>query len=218
MEFIEPVKLFEFGPVVRNIPQENKTLYLTFDDGPCDLTPDVLKILRDKKIKATFFVVGRRVKDHLDVFHQIKTDGHTFGNHSLDHLSRHYFTSQTKLLDWIKESEDILVKQLQMESVGFRPPAGICTPPLQRALDQLKIPLILWKRRFYDSVFSWTPEKALKSLEKTEGGDIILLHDRQRPKNREIFLKTLEVYIDQAKVKGFSFESLRRKLCESAKN
>ncbi|QGG57910.1 polysaccharide deacetylase [Paenibacillus sp. B01] len=62
-----------------------KTVYLTFDDGPSEHTAQVLDILREQGIKATFFMVGRQVKAHPELVQRTREEGHAIGNHSYDH-------------------------------------------------------------------------------------------------------------------------------------
>ncbi|QJC53587.1 polysaccharide deacetylase family protein [Paenibacillus albicereus] len=62
-----------------------KTVYLTFDDGPSEHTAQVLDILREQGIKATFFMMGRQVKAHPELVQRAREEGHAIGNHSYDH-------------------------------------------------------------------------------------------------------------------------------------
>src|SRR5690554_2116174 len=71
-----------------NIPNKNKTVYLTFDDGPIpEVTPWVLSKLEMHQSKATFFCNGDNIKKHPDIFKQIIEKGHTVGNHTHHHIN-----------------------------------------------------------------------------------------------------------------------------------
>jgi peptidoglycan/xylan/chitin deacetylase (PgdA/CDA1 family) len=205
-----------FGPVVRRIPQKGNWLYLTFDDGPQTSTPEVLEVLEQLKISATFFLIGNSAKNNRSLIKEMKKLGHAFGNHSIDHAYQPFFQSRDKILQWLSQSEELLASELGHESVGFRPPAGVQTPPLHWAANNLQLPLILWSRRFFDTVVKWTPSRALNSLDKTQSGDIILLHDGQSQKRLPEFLLTLKIYIEEARKRGFEFETLNRKVCVEA--
>lgn len=205
------------GPSIRRIGEAHgstKVLYLTFDDGPNPIsTPKVLETLKNQGVSATFFVIVKKALEQRSMLQQITESGHTIGNHSLDHKYRSFFQGRTKILNWIRESEDILNHTLNIQTVGFRPPAGVRTPELAGALKQLQIPLILWNKRFFDAHLPLNKTQALRSLSKTASGSIILLHDSQAIHRIAGFVNTLSLYIDQAKSQGFEFRALSRDLC-----
>jgi peptidoglycan-N-acetylglucosamine deacetylase len=202
--------------IIRNIPESEasrKTLYLTFDDGPdAASTPSVLKTLEREQVLATFFVVATKAKAERALLERILADGHSIGNHSLDHGYRAFFASQQKMTDWVWESEQEFANLL-VEPVGFRPPAGVVTPPLKRALASKSLPLVLWQTRFFDTTFTWSKGSAERSLRSAKAGDIILLHDRQPASRLDGFCETLEHYIRAARAQGFSFARLTSELC-----
>jgi peptidoglycan/xylan/chitin deacetylase (PgdA/CDA1 family) len=197
---------------IRNI-SDGKKIYLTFDDGPSPwATRRILQVLKDENVLASFFLVAERALAHQDILREILSAGHTIGNHSFDHTYGAFFASQKKIDAWIQLSKDRF-SELHVETIGFRPPAGVVTPPLKRALKRLQEPLILWTVRFYDAVFPWTPSRARRSLKKTPMGAIILLHDSQPPSRVEAFCETLKIYIRAAKEQGFEFGLLTAELC-----
>ena len=70
-----------------NLPREEKTLYLTFDDGPIpEITPWVLSLLKAFEAKATFFCIGDNIQKHPQIFRQVIAEGHSIGNHTFNHL------------------------------------------------------------------------------------------------------------------------------------
>ena len=206
------------GPSVRRIREENtgkKTLYLTFDDGPnSDSTPEVLETLEACHVPATFFIVARKAEAKRELVAEIRSRGHAVGNHSLDHRYGSFFAGKTKMLEWISNSEKMLTDAAGVPSVGFRPPAGVRTPELQWALKQLGLPLVMWERRFFDTVVPWNEQRAVRSLAQSTSGEIILLHDSQPVQRLPGFLKTLATYIKTAQDQGYEFRVLTRALCE----
>ena len=117
-----------------------KRVFLTFDDGPVPgLTEEVLKILEKHKVKATFFVVAEKAAEHRSILAQIVKDGHSIGNHSLNHSFRPFFAGRKTMIDWISSSENTLQDLTGAASVGWRSPAGIQTPPLHYALKKTKL-------------------------------------------------------------------------------
>ena len=78
------------------------------------------------------------------------------------------------------------------------------------------MPLVLWNIRFYDTVLKWTSPRAEKSLQRTQPGDIVLLHDSLRARLRAPFAETLDFYLHTAKQNGYEFALLTRELIAHA--
>lgn len=202
-------------PSIRRIEPtgQEKFVYLTFDDGPDpSATPAVLDCLAELNAPATFFLVAEKLAWFPDLVRRICENGHAVGNHSLDHRYRVFFRSGHAMKEWIKEAEQEF-RRHGLESVGFRPPAGIRTPPLHRALHALDLPLVMWSERFFDTRRVWSRARADHALQRLTPGAIILLHDRQRPERLGTFLDTLRHFIIQARAMGFEFRSLSSDVC-----
>lgn len=203
-----------FYPSVRRIaPRANeKTLYLTFDDGPDPVTtPAVLALLGRLQAPATFFLIVEKMRRYPELTQRIRAEGHAIGNHSLDHGYREFFSSGRSLADWVRAAEEAF-RQEGIESVGFRPPAGVRTPRLHRALHDLGLPLVLWSERFFDTRFVWTRGRADRALSRLEAGAIVLLHDRQPRERLERFLETLSYFVTKARLQGFEFQTMSREI------
>lgn len=94
-----------------------RTVYLTFDDGPDpEVTPAILRVLRQAGVPATFFVVGLQAEKSPAILRQIHRDGHAIGNHSYNHSYRELYRSPAAYTTQLRRTDDILVKHL-----GFRP-------------------------------------------------------------------------------------------------
>lgn len=96
-----------------------KKVYLTFDDGPIpEVTPWVLDELDKYGAKATFFCVGQNVEKYGDIFHQLKSQGHTIGSHTYNHIS-----------GWASDNLDYMLNVRKAskicESNIFRPPCKL---------------------------------------------------------------------------------------------
>ncbi len=187
-------------------------VYLTFDDGlDAQATPAVLDVLKRHQANATFFLIAERLEGREELLARVLAEGHAIGNHSLDHRYRRYFAGRSRIRSWLNEAEIVFERfGVREKLVGFRPPAGILTPPLVRELRARGEPLVLWNERFYDAVFTWTEAKAKKSAARLQGGSIVLLHDRQEARRLPSFLKTLDVYISELKARGFELRALER--------
>lgn len=217
MAVIEKLADKWLGSCVRRITDAGRSVYLTFDDGPDEVgTPFVLDVLAQYQAHATFFVIAEKAKNQKMWIRRMLQNGHAIGNHSLDHAYRPYFASTLKLKNWISDSEKLLQDLTGQPTVGFRPPAGVRTPPLMRACRELNEPVILWNTRFYDAVRPWTRQSALAKMPTVGSGDIILLHDRQRPENFSDFQQTLHWFIDQLQKAGLQLAPLTRTICRKA--
>lgn len=184
------------------------SIFLTFDDGPDpDLTPKILDLLKRHEAKATFFVIAKKAKKSPDLMRRILNEGHSIGNHSLDHQYKVFFQGRASMKEWIMQSEKTL-GEMGIESVGFRPPVGIRTPELSLTLKEAGLPLILWKQRCFDSVFPFTPPKAIKLAKRLRPGEIILLHDMQPLKRHSIFLDALNQFIISIKNKNLKLDPI----------
>lgn len=207
-------KIYDFltGKCIRRIYPVNtneKVVYLTFDDGPdADCTPVVLDLLKRLDVKATFFVIGNKALKLKSLTERIIQEGHAIGNHTLDHDTTRYFSDASGIKDWIKESESILTQNLGIHPIGFRSPVGIKTPALNKALRILKMPLILWDVRFYDTTYGLSIKAVNKKMSHIQAGSIVLLHDTHKNERRIEFLNSLEHLIIETKKLGFHFQAL----------
>jgi len=197
--------------VIRRISTYSTDIYLTFDDGPDPVsTPLILDVLKKNAAMATFYVIAKKAKAHPQIISRILREGHQIGNHSLDHNFKYYFGSQRKLKNWIEAAEESFEEILPsgVHSQGFRPPAGVVTPPLKKTLSEMNLPIVLWSQRFFDRAFPFTQKKALKAAKKLAAGDILLLHDLQSSKRLPEFLKALECLVATAKKSGLTWRPL----------
>lgn len=203
MRFIRPPLFLRlFSPEFLNcqIPVKEKVIYLTFDDGPIpEVTPDILKILDEFKVKATFFVVGDNVRKHPDIFSQILAAGHAIGNHTFSHLNG-WQTSTSAYAD------DVLRCNTFINSVLFRPPYGRFTPS-QFLLLRKRFRFILWSVLTYDFHPQTTPEECLKiALGYTFPGAIVVFHDHLKAKKNVLY--ALPRYLENLSHQDFSFAAI----------
>jgi peptidoglycan/xylan/chitin deacetylase (PgdA/CDA1 family) len=210
--------VFRSSPlIVRRIQTSERQVFLTFDDGPTeDFTPRVLDKLAEAKVVATFFVIGEHARKCPQLIKRIQEEGHGLFSHSMDHGYSQYFAGRAKLQPWLDTSLQDFRQQTGLHHHAFRPPLGLITPPLLRLCEEIKLPLILWNHRFFDTVFPWTASKARKSAHRLHPGDIILLHDRQKPAFQNTFLETLDFYLQAAKVCDLRFSALSMPLIEAS--
>lgn len=160
---------------------QQREIALTFDDGPNpEFTLKVLDILKHYNAKATFFCIGRHVETYPEILKAITEQGHAIGNHSFSHDLMIDFNSTENWLNEIKQTDNAIRKITGKKTTLFRPPFGVTTPKLVKALKVTDHEVIGWNIRSYDTVTK-NPVSILKRLTKhIKPGAIILLHDKQK--------------------------------------
>ncbi|WP_340393296.1 polysaccharide deacetylase family protein [Paenibacillus sp. FSL E2-0190] len=102
----------------------SKTVYITFDDGPSDNTFNVLKILQQQGVKATFFVLGNQAKSHPELINAIWEQGHAIGNHTYNHNYHDLYSGFTEFWSQIKKTEEIVRGITGVRPQLIRAPGG----------------------------------------------------------------------------------------------
>lgn len=195
------------GPCIRKIESSKKSIYLTFDDGPnAFCTPKVLDLLIKHNAKASFFVIGNKIEGNLLLMNRIQNEGHSIGNHSIDHDTNVHFKGKAALKKWIDHGEAIIQKHTDSPSIGFRPPVGIRTPVLKQIMKLHNEKPIMWQHRFFDTVLTFTEASWKRKIHKICSGDIIVLHDTH--KKTDVFLSNLDKFIAQLIEYGFQLRAI----------
>jgi peptidoglycan-N-acetylglucosamine deacetylase len=188
-----------FSNYVWDIPNDYKKVFLTFDDGPTpEITNWVLNELKKYNAKATFFCIGKNIKNNSEIFQNILNNGHSIGNHTNNHLNgwkTNYETYldnvQKALINFLNNNSQIYNENSQL----FRPPYGKITPIQSKKLRKLGYKIIMWNVLSADFDQNISPEECLKNvINNIKSGSIIVFHDSQKAfKNLEYALpKTLE--------------------------
>lgn len=195
-----PVRLFSGKNLVCSMPPGEGDIYLTFDDGPVpEVTPEILKILEEYKVKATFFMVGDNVRKHSSVFEKVRDAGHALGNHTFHHLNG-WRTPPAAYVEDVNRCDELLHTPL------FRPPYGRLTPS-QYFLLKKRYRIILWSLLTTDYSKQTTPEQCLDiAMRYTRPGYIVVFHDSI--KARENVLYALPRYLDFLLQNNYSLKTL----------
>ena len=158
------------GALWRMNPEEKK-VYLTFDDGPIPgITPWVVRLLEERGIKATFFLVGDNVRKHPDEFRLLQEKGHRTGNHTFNHI-RGFEYSTAEYMANTEKAETLFCTNL------FRPPHGHLLPGQYRALKK-KYTIIMWDLVTRDYSNKLDGEQVLHNVKRyARNGSIITFHD-----------------------------------------
>ncbi len=182
--------------------RDEKTVYLTFDDGPTPVVTDyVLELLEKYRFKATFFCIGDCVLRHPEIYNQIITAGHAVGNHTMNHFNR-WKTKEAIYLDNVKKASQLIDSKL------FRPPYGKILPNTARQLRKQGYDIIMWDVISGDFDHQRTAASCLQNLKKnTTNGSIIVLHDSE--KAFEKLKVILPDYFEYLRMKGYSCKQLK---------
>jgi len=158
---------------------KRKSVALTFDDGPDpEFTPRILDILREKNVKATFFVIGKKAEKHPDLIRRIDEEGHTIANHSYSHHYLIALFSTSGLTRDLQKCNEIITGILGKTPAYFRPPFGVTNPFYGTAIKQNGLNSIGWSLRSMDTTAKSKYALIDAVISKLKKGDIVLLHDR----------------------------------------
>lgn len=157
--------------------ETEKKIALTFDDGPSIYTLDVLALLKKYNAKATFFCIGKNIETHPEILQKVISEGHLVGNHSYSHSKFFDFYNAKKITEEIKRTDMLLEKFTSGKINFFRPPYGVTTPSIRRALKVTGHKTIGWNIRSLDG---GTQNQELifnRLIKHISPGGIVLLHD-----------------------------------------
>ncbi len=188
---------------------QKKEIFLTFDDGPTkEITDFVLDELKKYNAKATFFCIGKNVKNHPKTFNRILKEKHSIGNHTQNHLNGWKTNTKTYLNNVLKCEETILSEiNIKNYSKLFRPPYGKIKKRQAKALQKKGYSIIMWDVLSADFDTSISKEKCLKNvLNNTKKGSIIVLHDSVKASEKVKFI--LPELLEYFTKKGFEFKAI----------
>lgn len=197
---------------------ETKRAFLTFDDGPSKNTNDILNILRDNNIKATFFVLGSQVEVFPETTNRIYNEGHFIANHGYSHMYSNIYQSPEQVLNEYNQCNKTtanIINVPEYNSHLFRFPGGSIGGKYAEIKNQA-IPLleennilhIDWNSLTGDSEqVNPTEEYLMDNLQKTTQGKnslVILMHDSQAKRITVDFLPKVIEYLRQ---QGYEFDN-----------
>nr|WP_233173323.1 polysaccharide deacetylase family protein [Flavobacterium sp. ASV13] len=161
-----------------NNPLETeKKIALTFDDGPSTYTLEVLELLKKYNASATFFCIGKNIETYPKILQKVIDEGHLVGNHSYSHSKFFDFYHEDKITEELRKTDKLLEKFTSRKINFFRPPYGVTTPSIRRALKITGHKTIGWNIRSLDGGTK-NQELILNRITKrVSPGGIVLLHD-----------------------------------------
>ncbi|MBP2626587.1 MAG: polysaccharide deacetylase [Firmicutes bacterium] len=173
-------QLIDLTPAIRNVPTSQKVIALTFDDGPLNkTTPEILAILKEKNVKATFFVVGERVEQFPMLVRQEIEDGHEVGTHTYSHPNLTKIR-KSQLEEELDKTEKAILTVAPKPTL-FRPPGGSYNDIIIKLTRDSGYLTILWSIDTRDWRSPPVGDIVNSVLKNIKPGSIILLHDGKYP-------------------------------------
>lgn len=180
-----------------------KKVALTFDDGPHPAyTPELLDILKQKGVKATFLVIGHMADKYPDLVRRMAAEGHEVGNHTYNHVTLTKLRPEDVDIEY-KANNDVIRRLTGKRARYCRPPGGDYNPEVLRRAASLGLTTVLWTDDpgdYYNPGVDVLFERETRTL---SNGGIILLHDGSKDT-----LSTLARFINAARARGYEFVSL----------
>lgn len=195
---------------------KSKVAFLTFDDGPSkNITSQILNILDNYNIKATFFVLGNMCEKNGNILKEISDKGHSIGIHSYSHVSKELLKDEESFTNEIKITESILAKHLGdgFKTRLFRFPGGSFESNKKQymgVLNELGFISVDWNALTGDTEYiNPTPEILLERLKATtvnKNNIVVLMHDNE---NKHVTAEVLPDVIEYLKSEGYEFAVLK---------
>ena len=202
-----------YGKVCSNGDRTRPRIALTFDDGPNEpYTSDVLNILEQYRIKATFFVIGQNARRYPETCRRIVTAGNVIGNHSYHHQKSLCLRRGKTVVHDIKLAHQAIYECTGFEPKLFRPPHGFRTPWLMRTVRHLGYTVVTWDNMTGDWKAEKSGDEIIRAiLQRAKPGGVIVLHDGRDTRlsyDRSHMLQALPFVIETLMERGFDFVTI----------
>lgn len=183
------------------LPEEKKTekkrIALTFDDGPHPIyTPQMLELLKEEQVPATFFLLGENVELYGDVVKEIAKEGHLIGNHTYHHVQITSLSLEEACKE-IQETSDLIEELTGTGTEYVRPPFGTWNEELEERLNLIPVMWSIDTKDWTTQNVDWIVRETVKHA---EDHDIILMHD-----SYQSTVDAVKRIIEQLEAEGFEF-------------
>jgi len=192
------------GEVVRHGPRGRPRVALTFDDGPGPYTDDVLSVLRRKKAKATFFMLGQQVSSYPETARKVLAAGHELANHS----SRHALLPSA---DDVARASRVIRHRTGFKPCLFRPPYGAINSTLKQGVARAGMKSVLWDVDTLDWRLPGSGSIG-NAIKNARAGSIVLMHDAGGPRGQTV--EALPGAIRSLRKRGFELVTVTELLGE----
>ncbi|MEP6518618.1 polysaccharide deacetylase family protein [Microcoleus vaginatus] len=183
------------------LDSQHKAIALTFDDGPWPkTTTQILDILKENNIKATFFWVGKYLKNSPEIGQQVAAAGHAIGNHTWNHEYLQY--NEDGAAREIDRTSSLIEDLTGIQTSMFRPPGGILNNGLTAYAQKKNYAVVMWSADSFD--WRTLTESLIDNvMRQANSGGIVLMHDGGG--NRARTVKALPDIIARLRKEGYSF-------------
>jgi peptidoglycan/xylan/chitin deacetylase (PgdA/CDA1 family) len=198
-----------FSKYTWRFQSNEKEIFLTFDDGPTpEITHFVLSELKKYKAKATFFCIGKNIKNYPEIFNEIISDGHSIGNHTQNHLNGWKTTTENYIANVLECHKTIAqFKKLKINQPLFRPPYGKINKSQAEKILKKGYKIIMWDVLSADFDTTISKEKCLQNvLNNAKKGSIIVFHDSLKASKKVKY--ALPIVLKAFSEKGFVFKKI----------
>jgi peptidoglycan/xylan/chitin deacetylase (PgdA/CDA1 family) len=200
-----------FGKFICHGNNSQRCVALTFDDGPdANSTPQLLGLLKEAKVEATFFCVGKKVAANPELAMRIVCEGHLLQNHSYAHSHFTNFFSVPRLRTELLQTQTAIQKTVGIVPQFFRPPMGLSNPRIFRASRSLGLKVVGWSVRGLDTISNDPTKIVARIARRLEPGAIILLHDGNIPATR--LVPTVKLLLATLREHGYDVVRLDKML------
>ena len=197
---------------------DEKQVYLTFDDGPSkDITPQILDILKENDVKATFFVLGARVELYPETLKREYDEGHYIANHGYSHKYSQIYQNKDTVFEEYKMTEDIIKNALKNQDFNtylFRFPGGSSGGRYESVKAEARelfrsygIAFTNWNCLTGDAENKNTKEACIEEMLRTKGNQnsiILLMHDAN---DKQHTVDALPEIIQYYRDEGYTFKT-----------
>lgn len=200
-----------FGPFICRGTSASQRVALTFDDGPdAGSTPLLLDFLREAKIEAAFFCIGKRVAANPELAARIVREGHLLANHSYAHSNATNFFTTARLKEDLARAQTAIRQATGATPRMFRPPIGLSNPRVFCVARALGLAVVGWSAGGLDTITADPQRIVRRIIRRLQPGAIILLHDGGIPSAQ--VLATVKLLLDRLRTLGYEVVRLDRLL------
>ncbi len=209
--------------VIDDTPPDDHVIYLTFDDGPSsDVTVEILDILKENNIKATFFILNY-TEDKIPILQRMIDEGHTIGIHGYSHEYNEIYTSEDAFMESINKLADKLKEDTGYEAFCLRFPGGSSNTVSRHYSTGIMSRLVKlveeegwmyfdWNVSSGDAASNTVPTETIISnveseLDPDSNDNVVLMHDTSY---KTTSAEALQSIIDYGKENGYSFYPITR--------
>lgn len=193
------------GDIVWEVPTDSKVIALTFDDGPDPAyTSQIAALLKEYNAKATFFMVGSRVKQFPELARQLARENHELANHTYSHPDVRRI-SEERLQAEMEKTQETIYESTGIRPHLFRPPGGYYSDAVVNVAKRGGFLVVMWS--WHQDTRDWSDPGVQKIVHKVltnaRNGDIVLFHDYGG--NRKQTVEALREILPKLRERGYHF-------------